>query len=143
MWRYCKMVWYIDKVVFQNGKEFSNANALIEPQVDQLMGQVNDLVVICHMITQVLMTHVMDLVVGIDFQPSLNKNIPLSYLWCIGSLPMISLFKIMQYFLFLLKVLQVPNKCPRWNYDNIHGKKLLVPTKFLRVNQCERIMIIV
>ena len=51
------------------------------------------------------MTHVMDLVVGIDFQPSLNKNIPLSYLWCIGSLPMFSLFKIMQYFLFLLKVL--------------------------------------
>ena len=117
------MVWYIDKVVFQNGKEFSNANALIEPQVDQLMGQVNDLVVICHMINQVLMTHVMDLVVGIDFQPSLNKNIPLSYLWCIGSLPMFSLFKIMQYFLFLLKVLQVPNKSPQWNCNNIHGKK--------------------
>ena len=117
------MVWYIDKVVFQNDKEFSNANALIEPQVDQLMGQVNDLVVICHMINQVLMTHVMDLVVGIDFQPSLNKNIPLSYLWCIGSLPMFSLFKIMQYFLFLLKVLQVPNKSPQWNCNNIHEKK--------------------
>ena len=121
MWRYCKMVWYIDKVVFQNDKEFSNANALIEPQVDQLMGQVNDLVVICHMITQVLMTHVMDLVVEIYFQPQLNKNIPLSYLWCIGYLPMFSIFYAL--FLFLLKVLQVPNKSPQWNCNNIHGKR--------------------
>ena len=31
-------------------------------------------------INQVLMSHVMDLMVGIDFQPQLNQNIPLSYL---------------------------------------------------------------